>query len=245
MNVIKTKKKKKKQLKHKPWWDKTMRDLHIRTCLAYIKYRDLDFSPTAKKEWEEAKKEFKKTRKFNQKLLRDRLLKQINELLKLNKQDFWSRIKRMMSKKQTINIKIDKIKEEFESQFTKCYESHHETEVDMQNKLKELITRNDKTFNDYRLKKEDLEQIIKELPNGKSTGISGISNELIKYGISERLLESLKIMFEKMIQCSSVPYLFNVAIIKPLIKSGKKSSEDINNIRPVSFILQLTINVVR
>ena len=80
MNVVKTKKKKKKQLKHKPWWDKTMRDLHIRTCLAYIKYRDLDFSPTAKKEWEKAKKEFKKTRKFNQKLLRDKLLKQINEL---------------------------------------------------------------------------------------------------------------------------------------------------------------------
>lgn len=39
MNVVKTKKKKKKQLKHKPWWDKTMRDLHIRTCLAYIKLR--------------------------------------------------------------------------------------------------------------------------------------------------------------------------------------------------------------
>ena len=43
-----------------------------------------------------------------------------------------------------------------------------------------------------------------------------------------------------MIQCSSVPYLFNVAIIKPLIKSGKKSSEDINNIRPVSVLDALT-----
>lgn len=42
-------------------------------------------------------------------------------------------------------------------------------------------------------------------------------------------------IFEKIIRFKQIPYLFNVSIIKPLVKDSKKSNSDANNLRPVAI----------
>jgi len=41
-------------------------------------------------------------------------------------------------------------------------------------------------------------------------------------------------MFEIIINCNIVPNRFNISVIKPLVKDGKKSKSDISNVRPIS-----------
>ena len=73
------------------------------------------------------------------------------------------------------------------------------------------------------------------MKNGKRPGISDLTNEMLKYGINEILLEYLTIIFEKIFTFSIVPYHFNIAIVKLIIKDSSKSTNEISNLRPISI----------
>ncbi|CAF0842521.1 unnamed protein product [Brachionus calyciflorus] len=87
---------------------------------------------------------------------------------------------------------------------------------------------------DYNLNSEVIKEIIENLPNGKSIGIGGVSYEMLKYSSNELVSKYLKIFFEKLINYQQMAYLFNVSIIKPLIKDTNKSKRELNNLRPVA-----------
>ena len=56
----------------------------------------------------------------------------------------------------------------------------------------------------------------------------------IKSCESAHLTCLFKELFEKMINFSIMPYLFNLSIFKPLVKDPKKSTNDISNLRPIA-----------
>jgi hypothetical protein len=45
----------------------------------------------------------------------------------------------------------------------------------------------------------------------------------------------LKQIFEWMINTGSIPHLFNISILKPLIKDPAKGNDNLNNLRPLSI----------
>lgn len=106
-------------------------------------------------------------------------------------------------------------------------------------------------YDDDEIKKyindDKLESIIKRLPNGKSAGASGVTYEMIKYGIEpvkikkntgEKFTCYLMIailLYTTMLKYSIVPDELNDAIIHPLLKDRKKSNMDKNNYRPISL----------
>ncbi|RNA00959.1 hypothetical protein BpHYR1_028217 [Brachionus plicatilis] len=75
---------------------------------------------------------------------------------------------------------------------------------------------------DYKLETNGISDIIGSLPSGKSIGLHGVSNEMIKCAASSTLVNILKNLFEKIINSQVFPCLFNISIIKPLIKDVKK-----------------------
>ena len=106
----------------------------------------------------------------------------------------------------------------------------------LENKLDELINNNIDSIYSFnsKINLNELETILRNLPNGKSVGPSGVSNEMIKYCESAHLTCLFKELFEKMINFSIMPYLFNLSIFKPLVKDPKKSTIDISNLRPIA-----------
>lgn len=57
----------------------------------------------------------------------------------------------------------------------------------------------------------------------------------MKYGNIKPIVDTLQYIFEWMINSGCVPKLFNISILKPLIKDSTKGSEDVNNLRPLSI----------
>ena len=73
------------------------------------------------------------------------------------------------------------------------------------------------------------------MDDGKRSGINGLTNEMLKYGINERLLDYLKILYKKMFTHSIVPFYFNIAIVKLIIKDNNKPTDNISNLTPISI----------
>ena len=48
-------------------------------------------------------------------------------------------------------------------------------------------------------------------------------------------LYTIRLIIQTMIRCSITPYLFNIGIIKPIVKDEKKNASDTNNLRPVTI----------
>jgi hypothetical protein len=60
--------------------------------------------------------------------------------------------------------------------------------------------------------------MIKNKKNGKATGFSNVSNEMLKYGLCKNITETMSYMMEWIINSGNVPKLFNISLLKPLIK---------------------------
>ena len=80
-----------------------------------------------------------------------------------------------------------------------------------------------------------MREIITDLTNGKSSGSAGIKAELNKYGTSLLMIKLLAVVFEKMIKFNITPYLFNVGIVKPIVKDSTKDCNDPKNLRPITI----------
>ncbi|CAF1135174.1 unnamed protein product, partial [Brachionus calyciflorus] len=58
---------------------------------------------------------------------------------------------------------------------------------------------------------------------------------MLKYSGSNYVTKILKTLFEKMVNYQTMPYHFNVSILKPIIKDKKNPNDDISNLRPVAI----------
>jgi len=221
--------------KRKPWWDADLSDMHRKLCLAYTQFRDSHFKPEYRQPHEKAKSDFKKYRKLKEAEHKDAKLKQINLLFKTNINGFWRRMKTMSRIKQLISAPLKDIRTAYEEIFNKRTKSKID-EKQVEEKLNEYLEKAENEDNsNYSIPKKAFEDVVKSLSNGKSRGISLISNEMVKYCKSSLLRELLRITYEKMIRYAAMPKDFTTAIIKPLVKDAAQPSDSINNLRPIAI----------
>ena len=85
------------------------------------------------------------------------------------------------------------------------------------------------------IEEENVRMIIENLKNGKAVGFSGVSNEMLKHGNTKVINSTLTYLMEWMINTATIPKLFNISILKPLIKDHTKGSNQLSNLRPLSI----------
>ena len=83
-------------------------------------------------------------------------------------------------------------------------------------------------------------EIINNLKLNKSTGFSSVPNECFKYGQSKNTVKLIKVIIETVINYNIVPKMFNIGIIKLLVKDTMGNPDDPNNIRPITISDTLT-----
>ena len=86
-----------------------------------------------------------------------------------------------------------------------------------------------------KFKATDLEKAVNELKNSHVKGFDKISYNMIKNALSPNVEEFILTFFNKIMELMKIPKNFNVSIIKPILKDQEKSTEDNNNIRPISI----------
>jgi hypothetical protein len=157
----------------------------------------------------------------NIRLKRDKNLRKLDQLFKLDSDTFWKKIKAAQQTTQDIDMTIDVSTEEYKELFNVPFDST----IDKERITAELNEKIKTTPDEFTIIEESMvEEVIKDLKNGKSTGYLGISNEMVKYSVmggSKRVVEYLTILFNKMIESSKVPESFNISIVKPIIKDEK------------------------
>ena len=82
--------------------------------------------------------------------------------------------------------------------------------------------------------------ILDELKSSKVKGHDCVFYDLIKNCHSSKLKEILLKFFNQLLSTNTIPINFNISIIKPILKDTEKSSEDKNNIRPISISKSLS-----
>ncbi len=220
------------KIKLTPWWNPDLDEILKKSKEEYRNYKltdDYVFKVNADVLQKKFRKMFRACKTAYE----------LNEIIKIDRyknkdiKQFWSRIQRKISKHTAVQIEINKLKEEFEKTFTtKLVESDDSTSNiivrDFLNDLSNFTAL-------HQVPQHEIKTIIDLLPDDKAIGHRNVSNEMFKYANGDELSGVLKIMFETMINDGIVPNRLNISVIKPLIKDGKKSKSDINNVRPISI----------
>jgi len=218
-----------------------LKSLHRKQCLAYVSYRDSDppWNEQLGNIYYKYKKDFKKLLHFHEKNKSNRKFKELNELFKYDTNNFWRSVKKMTQLKQIINVPLHEIVNIYKTLFNTSNMPDEERDSKDVNDLEKLIK-------DYQLNKdgineeikvtpERIERILKNKKNGKAVGFTNVSNEMLKYGCNSNITTTLAYFMEWIINSGSIPKLFNISLLKPLIKDTNKSADDPNNLRPLSI----------
>ncbi len=224
--------------KKKKWWNERLYQLHRFKCVKYINYRDSNWKDDLRDPYLKAKIEFEQYQKFAEKERANKKFKQLNDLFGSNVNGFWREVKKMTMIKQMINIPIDEIRKQYNVLFNTSNFPDEEKNKSDEEKLEKLISdyKKTKTKSDYvKIDEENVRKVIKNLKNGKSVGFSGVSNEMLKNGNTNVINSTITYLMEWMINTATIPKLFNISILKPLIKDQAKGSNQLSNLRPLSI----------
>ena len=234
-NQPEMRKRSRRKRKLQKWWDDEMRFLYLRKCDAYKLYANTDFKGTNEREtFNQCKRDFRDKKRYKKKVKRDMLFRYVDKLFHLDREDFWKQIRRMEKQCHTVNIKVEKLKDEYEKIFNESNCSAEEVKS-AQEEVDTFLRDKSTLVTNYKLDESVLQGMIGELRNGKSVGLRGISNEMVKYCPYSKLTPLIAKLYSYMINEKIQPASFNISIIKPIIKSEKKPNDDINNTRPVAI----------
>jgi len=187
------------------------------------------------KEIAASKREFRTLKRFNIKLIQDNNLRKLDDLFKQNKTSFWKKLKNLDSKKQDIEADLEQIRDEFKKIFTIRNASDKKYEEKMTKILDKFVKDTFHKIHNQKIDEKIINDYINDLSNGKSVGISNISNEMLKYGNSVELTITVTTIFEIIINFGILPNNFNTSILKPLVKDAKKSTKEASNLRPLGI----------
>lgn len=221
--------------KRKKWWCPLISKTHIEVCLAYREYKNSNFNSIQKRKFYEVKRLFRLQKRALIRLKSERNLCIISKYFKLNRNEFWAKVNRLGRNKVNINIQLCKLKDHYRNLFNSPNNIDNTVSNENIDKFKENTEKHKKPRFDYNLSHHKLKELIDDLPNGKSAGISNISYEHINYCSSNVFVLYLTKLYVSMIQFSLVPENFNIAIIKPIVKDPKAPTDTIDNLRPIAI----------
>ena len=220
--------------KRKHWWNQEIEELYNNIGFCFIKHKESNFDTKTNTDYKAAKTKFREARDAIIEDKEQKLAQKASKLLKSVRNKFWSCIKRLKTKTQHIEATADAIKTANEETFTKPNPANESEDGKNKKEWDNIKLNSSNSFN-HSIGIESIRESISSLTVGKSVGFNGINNEMIIYSRCENLLKMIKSIFEKMINNSISPRLFNISIIKPLIKDATKSSNDVQNLRPLAI----------
>jgi hypothetical protein len=167
--------------------------------------------------------------------------KEVNILEKVshehNKTKFWIHVKRSRNKRsiqKSVTISNKDLVDHYKNFFKESNVLTPE-QKEISQKVKNLsesysIPTNLKVFELYQI-----EIILDEVKSSKVKGHDKLFYDLLKNTTTIKFKYYLLAFFNQLLSTNTIPTDFNISIIKPILKDTEKSSNDTNNIRPISI----------
>ena len=160
-----------------------------------------------------------------------------------DKNQFWKAFNSFKNSDKDELINDDNIEKTI-SHFTKLF-----NDESMFNNLnfdqKEIINIVNNKTDELKLKYNTLEkkyinskwitECIDSMKPSNARGCDGLSNNMIKNGKCDILIQKIKELINFIFNAGIIPKNFNKSIILPIIKDKKKRTFDVNNLRPISI----------
>ncbi|CAF0840290.1 unnamed protein product [Brachionus calyciflorus] len=146
-----------------------------------------------------------------------------------------------LDEKIDTTIDLDVARNEIFKLFNESEICNKEIENKSKEKVDKLMKDNCHKIFDMKLEDDEIIEIIQKLPNNKASGYNRVSNEMIKYELSPKLLNVLKLIFETIINYDIMPKNFNIGVVKLLVKDKNKDHDDINNLRTLTISDKMAI----
>ena len=226
-----------KHTKSKSWWDKKLNRYKNKIKRMTLKNNKNGIKRARyKNKIKELKYKFRKlqrqkiaTEKANQGL-------KLAKLEKTNKKKYWHEMKKIMKSNVRPELNINEATKTFFDLFNTTINQSEENKLKNKNaKDKNIEYRNKiKDIGTHKISLSTVEEIIKNLRNGKANGNSEISNEAIKYSNNTKVLILVRGILEKIINFGYIPKQFNIGVIHPIIKNANGDLKSSNNIRPIT-----------
>ena len=165
-----------------------------------------------------------------------RELIEIDQLMKLDRNKFWKEVKR--NRKPQILVKaesrllVEKYKDLFNKENETTYSDHSKEDIKAHiEQIKREITDRKSLV---KVTENEVDEIILKIKNGKSVGLSGVSNEMIKYSSSKKATESITKIINDIFTTGRIPGAMNVGRLIPIVKDDK-IEPTIDNTRPITI----------
>ncbi|RNA42098.1 hypothetical protein BpHYR1_033740 [Brachionus plicatilis] len=158
------------KIKRNSWWYSTIQELHNVVVQKYLEYRSSNFDSNLKKDFTEAKRNFRERKRYNLKLQRNRSLRIIDALFCLNKQDFWKQIKPKLNDPYQVDIDIQRLVNDYAKMFNNQNPVEHSTMEAAKNGVVDYLENHENTVFNFKIYQKTLRDIVGKLPNGKSVG---------------------------------------------------------------------------
>jgi hypothetical protein len=195
------------------------------------------------------KKEFRKAQRRNMFIYENNKNKNIENLFGINNKDeFWKAFNSFKERdsnnedarsQENINEENKKCFDHFNKLFNKNFEptelNNHQKEVIQEvNNWKQRCELNFSTNDRNYVSSKMIIDCINDMKLSNSAGFDGISNNMIKKSMSDRLISVLKDFMNAILCTGRIPENFNRILIIPIIKDKSKKIFDVNNLRPIS-----------
>lgn len=124
------------------------------------------------------------------------------------------------------------------NEYSRLFNSNNNRDSNRDGELKIVVDnflKSHTEVGDISVRLSQITDYIAKLSNDNATGISGISNRLLKATIDTNVPVLIKLIFEKCINFGVTPRFFNISVLKPLIKDSSKETLSLSNLRPVAI----------
>ena len=231
------------------WWSKELEKMKKVIKEARKEYKvnnNVDNKLRVKK----FKKEFRKLQRRNIYIYENGKNKNIENLFNIgNKEAFWKAFGSFKSRDSfDVSNKEEKEKEmseinacfnHFGDLFYKNFETVNTSEQQKEiicevNKWKETCKSNFFKKDKIYINSKTIIDCINDMKTSNTQGYDGISNNMIKKTMKDRLIVVLKDFFNSILCTGVIPDNLNRSIIIPIVKDKNKKIFDVNNLRPIS-----------
>ncbi|RNA17259.1 RNA-directed DNA polymerase from mobile element jockey-like [Brachionus plicatilis] len=156
----------KRKKKKKSWWNEEIQKIHKRIVAAYIEYKASNFEKAKRKAFSDAKKDFQRQKRLNRHQKKERRMRKLNEMYKMDRNRFWRTVKNLNKSEAKVDGK----------------------NAEEANKIvHDFINKNKNSVFEVNITPERIKSTINMLKNGTAVGFSDLSNEMFKHNNTDRL----------------------------------------------------------
>ena len=221
-----------------PWWNKDIENVHR----LKFKYNGL-WLKTRNEHFRGVYNYYRsKARKMEKQAARQSIDEKARELTRKfrNKRQFWKALDNNASPEKEVDIDPSVLRSSYQEIFNnKLLTMSEEEETRIKQDNEAYYNRIINTVCTQSCQLRDIQAIIKKLKNKKAPGLSGINNEMIKYG-GARLAILITHIINGCLKMRTIPPHINIGVMLPILKDEKKSNKDLDNTRPLTLSESIT-----